>query len=238
MLVLTSAALGCNSIDLSVSPEAEDAGDTDTDGADASPDPDVSTDPDTVDVTDEGETADAPPVDAADLPIDLTTDQGRDPHSETDPDAPDAEPDLIEDADADLPDAAGPWFELGIGEDESIAVIPFQDAAMAQGIQGGFHVWGGFRGGGFDPIQASFEATLTTDDEERVGAVYLLRDVETNDEGILEAAGITVFLVPSVIPELEEGSVWEYCGTLLSADGFTDTQCVPITARCCEYLDL
>jgi hypothetical protein len=115
-------------------------------------------------------------------------------------------------------------------------VIDFQDAAMAQGIQGGFHVWGAFRGAGFEPRDVIYEATLTTDDDELVGAVFWQRDVEENDAGVLEATGITVFLAP-LVPEIEDGSVWEYCGTILTTDGFTDTQCAPITARCCEYLD-
>lgn len=245
ILVLSHFALGCGGA-------TEPSEDTDPDSiADTAADTGSSDAPIDVRDSDTGGPADvnADPDGAEDveheLPIDTPEDPTEDGPSDASDTAADADAiDVHDDADADIEpdpdiaDADGPWFALGIGEDEFAPVVDFQDAAMAQGIQGGFHVWGSFQGGGFDPVEVEFEATLQTDDEDLVGAVFWRRTVEENDDGILEAAGITVFIAPSVIPELEDGSVWEYCGTLTSADGFTDTQCAPITARCCEYLDI
>lgn len=85
----------------------------------------------------------------------LGCESGADPAPEADmAPAPmvDAEP---EPADAEAPDPsdageAGGWIELGTGARSFEALDPGQQVPIIRGIQGGYHVWGAFRGGGFD----------------------------------------------------------------------------------------
>ncbi len=204
----------------------------DTDG----PDADTSSDTDATDVELD------PAEDPVDVPDDVSTDLDAIDSPDADTDAssdPDVEPDpdVAVDPDVAEPDVPRAWFELGIGEEEFAPVVAEQDAFMAQGIQGGFHIWGAFQAAGFEPEGYSLEVTLRDSDGELVGAVFYDRALETNAAGDFEAVGVTVFIGPEVIPELEDGSVWEYCATLTSTDGFIAEQCSSITARCCEYLD-
>lgn len=209
--------------DTAVDTDASDSGDTAGDA------------PDTTDVSDAPDAADLPVPDAPDAPEDTpieVSDAGDAPDAATDVDVADTPPPDVE-PDPDVEPEL--WFELGIGEGEFALAVEGQDAMMAQGIQGGFHIWGGFRGFGFDPDGLTFEATLRDEEDTLVGAVFFEREVDLDDDGVVEEFGITVFLAPEVIPETADGAVWEYCGTLRSGDAVAE-DCVTITAVCCEYL--
>lgn len=67
------------------------------------------------------------------------------------------------DADPIGPDAAAGWVELGTGTRDFEALEPGQEVPIIQGIQGGYHVWGGFRGGGFDDADVRLRFWLELD---------------------------------------------------------------------------
>lgn len=226
--------VGFDSLDVEAEDVAESDGfESDADTADAPDDLDAG-DVDALPADTEGDAIDAI-TDVSDVdvdPVDAETDV---PVEDTAPDA-DIEPDPDVTPDVDEPDVADAWFSLGLGEESFAPVVEGQDAFMAQGIQGGFHVWGAFQGAGFEPEGYSLEVTLRSADT-LVGAVFYDRALETNDAGDFEAVAVTVFIAPEVIPELEDGAIWEYCATLTATDGFSANQCATITARCCDYLD-
>lgn len=216
---------------------AEVNGEADTDAAADEADGGRDTDAPDSAAIDVSDAPDAANVDTTDLSSDIEDTEG-DARDGGDTPSPDADTeDVVQDIEPDTDTGPEVWFELGIGEDDFALAIDGQDAMMAQGIQGGFHVWGAFRAAGFDPNGLTFESTVRDAGGALVGAVYWEREIEADEDGIVEAVGITVFLGPEVIPELEDESVWEYCGTLQSSDGVVGSDCVTIVARCCEYLD-
>ncbi len=112
-------------------------------------------------------------------------------------DDPDAEPPRMPDVGPvdfeviPLPDAAGPWIELGTGSRRFSPLTAGQEIPVIMGIQGGFHVWGGFRSSGFPVTETLIDFILTLDGEELAAAHYLETRIDTRN-GAFDYAGVAV----------------------------------------------
>lgn len=106
------------------------------------------------------------------------------------------QPDPAPDPDPDRPDAGeeGGWIELGTGTRTFEPLDPGQEVPIIQGIQGGFHVWGGFRGGGFDDGDVRLRFWLDLDGETLARADYAEFGLPTDrrDPTTYDYAGVAV----------------------------------------------
>lgn len=218
--------------DVSVDVPAEDT--PDGDDADDAPDsadvvdaPDVDDAPDSPDVPD-ADAADVPDIDAADV------------------DAGDADvgevgdtTDVEEDASgcvptSDPPDDTPFFIEIGVGED-SLTTANCTETMLAQGFQGGFHIWGAARGVGLSTSEPELDVTARNASGELMAAVYYTFPWDLVG-GERQITGITVFLDVDVRPDSVDGEVWELCATANDGVG-TASDCMDIVVRCCDYLD-
>lgn len=199
---------------------------------------------DTVDTTDADEDADTDTTDvdaedAVDAP-DGSADAG------TDTDAVDDELDVPTDTDptsdpvtdADIADTApdGPWLRVGTGNGRWRRPADDEVLNLAQGFQGGFHVWGAVAGAGFAPEDVELSFSATNADGTLVAAVYWpVTLARWGDQ--LEAADVTVFVSPEVEPESVVGQTWTLCATVDATDGVHLEDCTPIHVGCCDYLE-
>lgn len=143
---------------------------------------------------------------------------------------PEPEPDVPP-----IPDAAPPAFiEIGGGARRFEQLTSGQEVPIIQGPQGGFHVWGGFRGRGFpdDDVRILFELEL--EGEVIANADYTEFELPTDSTGLYAYAAVAViwFSNDRVMPT--SGNEMTMTVTVTASDGqmLSDmTQIVPI---CCE----
>lgn len=121
----------------------------------------------------------APAVDMAPMPV-------------VDAELPDPE-------DAEVPDPVdaaegGGWIELGTGARSFEVLDPGQEVPIIRGIQGGYHVWGAFRGGGFDDSDVRTRFWLDLDGQTIARADYSDFGLPTDrrDPTVFEYAGVSV----------------------------------------------
>jgi hypothetical protein len=163
---------------------------------------------------------------------------------DTDADSPDADPIELFEVDVCAMSAAGTrdgeaWIAVGTGTRDG-AYVPLAappTMVIGQGLQGGYHLWGGFEGSGFEgaTIDTNWCATdLTTDGV--IGQAYL-----TNATAPLEdrfaAGGLTVFLDFSIDPVALADHDIRVCVAAKSASGEIISDCQTVSAVCCDYLD-
>ncbi len=141
--------------DVSTDVDVDGAPDRDGDRLDGDdPDPDETDS----DASDESDTPDAPDEDGDgdgdddDEPDCDDTDDGDETDIEEDPDADADEPDAPSPCRTPVdPDTAvGEWLLIGGGIRSFEPIDCLEDVPIINGIQGGQHVWGGLRAGGFD----------------------------------------------------------------------------------------
>lgn len=103
-------------------------------------------------------------------------------------------------------DAGAAWVELGTGRDPQRVepLVDDQELEVEPGIQGGFHVWGGFTCGGLHPEDLQLRFSLL-DEGRPVGGSEYPDDVRRGPSGHLEYGGVTVFIFNDVRPETLEG---------------------------------
>ena len=191
-------------------------------------------------------TADAPEHAASDpVEQDLVDDPAEDPEREPidDADAEDTRSgDAIDDAQTDAPLTCGaavaePYMELGTGVIGYVSWDDVDTALLSEGIQGGFHVWGGLRGAGFAPEGPEANFDVHNADGERIGALVSVRDFSCDeDSGEWVVFGLTVFLDFAIWPPEVVGETWELCMDTLTSDGQRFEDCVTIEVSCCDWL--
>lgn len=214
---------------------SDDAGSpTDTPGSDA----------DGEDATEDA----AEDVDTDPIEEDLVEDPSEDPERDLIDDAEDAgdadinSDDTAEDVEPDAAPTCGaavaePYMELGTGVTSYVSWDDVDTALLAEGIQGGFHVWGGLRGAGFSPEEPEASFDIHNAAGERIGALVSVRDFSCDEEsGEWVAFGLTVFLDFSIWPPEVVGETWELCMDTRTSDGQRFDDCVTIEVSCCDWL--
>ncbi|MCA9539568.1 MAG: hypothetical protein KC620_11810 [Myxococcales bacterium] len=127
------------------------------------------------------------------------------------------------------------WIELGTGNDP-LAYSPLvdgQDVWIAYGLQGGYHIWGGFRGDGFDPDGVRMQFALHAGDQVIGGSDYT-DDVRRGASGDYEYGGVTVFIFDDTSPESLEGTEVRMSLVLTDACGRQLDDARTVRAHCCE----
>lgn len=234
----------------------EDASDSggleDTDPSDATP---VPTDTPTTDTALDGDGGSDAHTDAADddvPPMDADDDaDGSDAGTDASPsdvEDGDAALDAPTDSEADAPepDAAlacrgsgdGPFeMALGTGIDRFEPLEDGDTVVMAEGIQGGFHIWGALSGTGFNPEDGVADFRLRNAAEEVVGALVWTGDYRCDAAtGRWYGAGLTVFLDFAVWPPDVDGERWSMCVETTLGSGETFSDCVEVVTSCCDWL--
>ena len=249
-IVCATLAGGCDTVesDADETPVTDAGGGvSDVDGA-ADSAPDDADDTQDSDPGVEPDVHDAGPDDDADSGVgDAATDGGEtdaadvDDASDTDADVDDAtEPD-VDDASAPDADDGSPFIRLGTGWDELDPYGGYEpldergSVRIAEGIQGGFHVWGGFEGRGMDASDVESTWELTNEDGVLVGGGFFVSEMRAY-EGRLATASLTVFIDLSLDVTTLDGVPHELCVTVRMADDSELGDCATVRPSCCDYL--
>jgi len=124
---------------------------------------------------------------------------------------------------------------VGTGITAFVAPSPGDVFMLTQGVQGGFHIWGGVSASGVEPRSVELEFTATNAAGDVVASVFWLADLMPVG-GRLQASGITVFVAPAVVVDAVDDEPWRLCVALTDAAGESASDCVDVTARCCTLL--
>lgn len=134
-----------------------------------------------------------------------------------------------------LPDAAPPAFiQIGTGARRFDTLDPGQEVPIIQGPQGGFHVWGGFRGRGFPDEDVRILFELELQGEVIATADYTEFELPTESSGLYTYAGVSVIYLENERVEPSSGNEMTLRARVIAKDGqelIDQTTLVPI---CCE----
>lgn len=137
----------------------------------------------------------------------------------------------------DGPDAAVGWVELGTGTRRFEALEPGQEVPIIQGIQGGYHVWGGFRGGGFDDSDVRLRFWLDLGDTTLGRADYSEFGLPPSrtDADVYDYAGVAVVYESNddVVPTAGRTMTLRIEVSSMG-DGQVMTDSVEVVPICCE----
>ena len=131
-------------------------------------------------------------------------------------------------------DGSGAWIEIGTGIEMFEPLTAGQEVPITQGPQGGFHVWGGFAGDGFDPSNAEISYVLVIDDQ--VVATATIFDTIPRVGERYEYSRVTVILRGDVIPEEISGQTATLAVRVRTDDDQELTDQIEVVPTCCEYI--
>ena len=142
----------------------------------------------------------------------------------------------------DDPETTGPdpraWAQIGTGE-HIFSWEPLeagQEVALHAGIQGGYHVWGAFKGDFFEPLEIDFLFELWAG-ATQVGGVHYLDEARRGDSGAFEVSGVTVFVYNDVDVASLHGQTLRMRVEVRSTDGAHLTDEVSVVTQCCVELE-
>lgn len=131
---------------------------------------------------------------------------------------------------------AGGWIELGTGARRFETLEAGQEVPIIMGIQGGFHVWGGFRGAGFPDDDVRLRFWLELDGEDIARADYfefgLPRD--RADPDLYAYAGVSVVYDSNDTVEPTSGRTMTLRVEVTADDGQVMRDSLEIVPICCE----
>lgn len=136
-----------------------------------------------------------------------------------------------------LPDASAEgegWVELGTGARRYEPLSAGQEVPIIAGIQGGFHVWGGFRGDGFadDEVRIRFE--LSRDGVSYAAADYTEFGLPRGRDGAFDYAAVAVVFCDNDEVQASSGQTMTLRLAVEAADGQVLTDAIEVVPRCCE----
>ena len=165
-------------------------------------------------------------------------DGGSDPMPSPEPDPQPTADDASLEPEADvppLPDAAPPAFiEIGTGARRYARLEAGQEVPIIQGPQGGFHVWGGFRGRGFPDDDVRIRFALDLEGETIATADYTEFALPTDSTGLYSYAAVSVIYLENERVEPSSGSRMTLRATVESSDGQSLSDEIDVTPICCE----
>ncbi len=137
---------------------------------------------------------------------------------------------------ADVP-VSGPWIRIGTGSRNYAELEPGQEIPIIAGIQGGFHVWGSFIGGGFPGTEARIDFWLTADGTELAAAHYSEPEVRRPKESEafeFDYGGVSVVFASNDDVEPNSGRTMVLSVRVEDGDGTVLTDEIEIVPICCE----
>lgn len=134
-----------------------------------------------------------------------------------------------------LPDAAPPAFvEIGTGARRYARLEAGQEVPIIQGPQGGFHVWGGFRGRGFPDDDVRIRFALDLEGETIATADYTEFELPTDSTGLYTYAAVAVIYLENERVEPSSGKRMTLRTTVEASDGQSLSDEIDVTPICCE----
>ena len=131
-------------------------------------------------------------------------------------------------------DTDEPWIKIGTGFRRFEELSSGQEVPIIAGIQGGFHVWGGFVGRGFDDLDVRIVYSLDLGGMPYAAADYTEFELPRNSRSEFEYAGVSVIYFQNDDVEVTSGQEMTLKLAVITRDGFTlrdEQQLIPI---CCE----
>lgn len=131
------------------------------------------------------------------------------------------------------------WIRIGTGARQYESLSPGQRVPIIAGPQGGYHIWGGVAGSGFDPVDATMEFVLVLDGEVIGGTTYLDDLDERTDSSEPEVDWRYEYAAVAVIirdeaPEDVSGRTVTMAVRLTTRDGTELTDNIDVVPDCCQ----
>lgn len=127
----------------------------------------------------------------------------------------------------------GPWVVIGTGDRRFEAITPGQVVPIIQGIQGGYHVWGAFRGGGFDSTDLRIDFELRQGDTVVANARYTEPELDGDAEGVFDYATVAVIFIDNAEVGPSSGETLTLALELTTQGGVTLTDQTTVVPDCC-----
>lgn len=128
------------------------------------------------------------------------------------------------------------WVEVGGGARAFEPIEPGQRVPLVRGPQGGYHVWGGLRGAGFEPegVTLDFRVVRPEGGDPLAMANYV-DFLEPGTDGVFEYAAVAViFRDDFPDPQVFHGERLRLELTVTDVDGLVLRDEVEFVADCCE----
>ena len=130
--------------------------------------------------------------------------------------------------------SAEPFLELGTGFRRFEAVTDGQQVPIIKGIQGGYHVWGSFKGRGFTGIDISLLFELYLEGEVIANADYFEYELPVDRSGDYLYSGVSVIYFENERVEPSSGHEMTLTLTVTTSDEQILTDEVTLRPICCE----
>lgn len=130
-------------------------------------------------------------------------------------------------------DAAAPFLEVGTGARTFQPLEAGQRIPIVQGIQGGYHVWGALRGGGFSDQNVQLLFRLHDGQRILAGADLLESALPLGPDGHFTYAGAFV-IFSSLDVEALSGQPLTLEAQIRAADGTRLSSAIEVVPVCCE----
>lgn len=151
--------------------------------------------------------------------------------------ADDAGPGATPDRGASDPDAStapGAYVEIGTGARRYEPLDCGEEIPIIAGPQGGFHVWGGFHGEGFDDSDVRIRFELELDGETYARADYTEFGLPPGPAGGFDYAAVAVVYDQNSDVQVTTGQVMTLRLTIEARDGQGLDDEVEVVPVCCE----
>ena len=126
-----------------------------------------------------------------------------------------------------------PWVEIGTGFRTFEELSSGAEVPIIAGIQGGFHVWGAFRGGLFDDQEITILFELYLNGELIANADYFEFNLSRNNRGDFEYTGVSVIYFDNDRVEPSSGSEMTLTLTVTTRQGERLSDEIRLTPICC-----
>lgn len=130
--------------------------------------------------------------------------------------------------------AAEGWVELGTGARQYEPLAAGEEVPIIRGPQGGFHVWGGFRGDGFADGEVRIRFELSLDGVPYATADYVEFGLPRGRDGVFDYAAVAVVYRQNDDVETTSGRTMTLRLAVEADDGQVLTDSVEVVPVCCE----
>ncbi len=137
----------------------------------------------------------------------------------------------VEDSGVDAPAEA--YVEVGTGFPSYVAVSGGDTLPIIEGIQGGFHLWGGFEVSGLEPQDLTIEFDLIWNGERIGGASYT--DELWGDADPYLYGGVAVIFSDNELPMQVSGETVTVSVRLEDRTGVVVSDSVEVIPECCSF---
>jgi hypothetical protein len=127
-----------------------------------------------------------------------------------------------------------PWIQIGTGFRQFDSLEPSQRVPIIAGIQGGFHVWGAFRAGGFLGENVTVLFKLYLEEQYLAEANYFEYFLPINSDGLLEYTGVSVIYFNNDDVDPTSGQEMRLILEVTNEEGITLNDEITIIPECCE----